>query len=392
ARTENAPNPAEIFGVEITYAPAEEIQKALINYHNAKGGLAGRKIVPVYHTFDGSGATAADVQSQAACDTFTQDNQVAVTLGLGGEVFLSCMAKRGVPSISSAYFTGADDYFARYPLYLNAGGFNYTRMARTLVDGLVRAGYFKSAKSLGVSSIDSPEWRRAIKLGLRPALARHGLPAPLECSVRDRQTDADLSGASADLSACVLRFQEKQVSHVMFLAPENGAAQELLFMRQADSQGYRPRYGLQSGSAPYLMAENVPPSQLHGALGTGWLPLFDVNEANQRPPHNDQAKLCLDIIRKAGIEDATSPNDEQVRLFICESFFLFEASVSRDGRLDGRGIISGAESLGTSVPATAGFGTRLAPDQHDGVVAYRAFAYVDSCECFRYAGPITKTS
>ena len=47
--------------------------KAVVSYINAHGGVAGRKVTPVYHPYDATSTATTSSQDQAACADYTQD-------------------------------------------------------------------------------------------------------------------------------------------------------------------------------------------------------------------------------------------------------------------------------------------------------------------------------
>ena len=72
---------AESFGVSFGNTYSErQVDDAIINALNAQGGLAGRKIVPVYAKTD-TGSSNWQTDFSAACATFTQDHHVVAVLG-----------------------------------------------------------------------------------------------------------------------------------------------------------------------------------------------------------------------------------------------------------------------------------------------------------------------
>src|SRR5690349_22550034 len=82
----------------------------------------------------------------------------------------------------------------------------------------------------------------------------------------------------AQISSAVLKFRSDGVTHVL-IWDDNGVA-TLFFMQQADNQGYRPRYGINSGNNMQVVAQVVSKSQLTGATGIGWTPAFDIANAD----------------------------------------------------------------------------------------------------------------
>ena len=78
--------------------------QSVVNYINAHGGFAGRRVQLVTYDLDPSAAAAnMSTAMQAACTFFTQDNKVAALasyVALAPESFYSCLAKAHVPVVS----------------------------------------------------------------------------------------------------------------------------------------------------------------------------------------------------------------------------------------------------------------------------------------------------
>ncbi len=88
----------------------------------------------------------------------------------------------------------------------------------------------------------------------------------------------------------VLKFRSAGVTHVITVP--TGGALPFAFMPSAESQGYRPRYAMNSLEIPAFVDLNVPNAQLKDALAVGWLPTSDVLTP-QRPNDNPAERLCF---------------------------------------------------------------------------------------------------
>jgi hypothetical protein len=99
------------------------------------------------------------------------------------------------------------------------------------------------------------------------------------------------------LEAGVLRFRSEGVTHVL-------STDQFLFVfaTKAESQNYRPRYGITTANAPYVLLQTTAPQrQLVGSIGVGAIPGLDVDA--QHDPGNavPGAARCRSIMAKAGL-------------------------------------------------------------------------------------------
>lgn len=359
--------------------------QAVADYLNARGGIAGRKIVLSYAKLEAS-STNWESDEQQICTTFTEDHKVwgvIYSLISQGNTLLPCLAQHNTPLLSGAGGVadrkGMQD-FADF--YYYTGGPDLTRMAAMYADGLHAQGYFSGAGGIGVVRLDSAPFDRAYTEALVPALARHGLKVT-EVAEVDGQTS--LSKTASQMPNIVLRFQQRGVDKVLFL---DNATLGSLFAIQASSQSYYPAYGLTSLSAPAgLMQPNVPPEALDGARGVGWVPALDVDQVRDKDNPNPATRLCRDIMVKAGEGGVGSAGVMQQRMF-CDELFLLKRTLDKATALTPKGLRAQVEALGTSYNSVLTFGTKFGPGRHDGAAAYRPFAYQMDCKCFVYSGPV----
>ena len=127
-------------------------------------------------------------------------------------------------------------------------------------------------------------------------------------------TEGHLGAMSAQMSSAVLRFRSAGVSHVLFVTVNN--SELWFFMPAAESQGYRPRYGLASYHVPATLPQFVPAAQLHGAVGIGWSPYQDVVES-QDPGGRPAVPECMDLMERRASRPANR-SEEGVAVVVCE--------------------------------------------------------------------------
>jgi hypothetical protein len=189
----------------------------------------------------------------------------------------------------------------------------------------------------------------------------------------------------------VLQFRDADIDRVLFLESTGGAG-PLLFMEQAESQKYYPRYGFTSNQSPQALQSTYPAAQQRGAAGVGWVPMLDVSPAG-RTPHSAAAKECNAVIKAAGIGPPQNEVDEVQRLNLCEPFF-FLATALRQLTADGSplstaALLQAVGHLGSGYVSTlAWYGNRFTLQQHDGAAGVRYFTYLEECSCYRSSGPV----
>ena len=372
----------------------------VINDMNERGGVAGRKIIPVFHPFDTTSAESADSQFQAACANFTQDHKVfAVTTG-GTETFLQCLTKAGVVVIEENVATSDAAMFRKYPYYFEMN-MHLDRIASIQVAALQAQGYFSGwnsaagqpgpgAPKIGIITIDTPQFRHAVNDVLVPSLRRLGhAPTPdniVYVPYVYRQQDA--AGVAPPVSSAVLRFRSSGVTHLLIF--DANAIATLLFANNADSQGYRPRWGVNTGNGLQVLLDSgsFPRGQLNGTVGIGWWPNIDISPAenpDNGPYSNDARRRCIDLYTRNGVT-YDNANAATVALSACNTFNLFKLAMESAPTLTRDGFVASMNAMGTRFESASLLASRFDADHHDGAAAYRHWAYNAGCGCMRYTG------
>jgi hypothetical protein len=374
-------------GINVTTGNQQRQVEAVIADINARGGILGRKIKPVFHEMTNEQwRTSRSGAQQAACSTWTQDNQVFAAVSTSGNFqygaspIYECLAKKDTPFLFADNVPREQKLYARYSSTLYTPGIStIDRFGPALIRSLHEQKYFTGWNTRTASPGPAP-----VKVGVLYTSDEPGLPAiykPALESVGQRNAEFfELNAKSTEdyaaaTSAAVLRFNEKGVTHVL----ANG---NLLFFGQAAySQGYYPRLGVTSFDALNVAAPASRPETLRGALGAGFLPHLDVPQANA-PKDVDAAETrCRKIMEKGG-QAASDRTTMYSMLTICEDFWLIENALKRGGALTTAAMRAGVESMTSPTPAGLSFAMRYGPGQHDGAHAVRGLAYVDGA--FRY--------
>lgn len=374
---------------------------AVIADINANGGAAGRKLVPGYFAVDANSTQDRTAQLAAACAYFTQDHPVDIVVSYTGGALVGCLAKYGVPLVNGYPGSGTPaSGFAANELYFAPSQMSLTRLADLLPSFLVQrhridARWPSAARCaavseprLGVITFDEPEYRRVYSERLAPRFKALGHPVFDVAYIKASGSTANaLGSAAAGLQNAVLRFSNDCVDHVAFVS---ATAVDALFMLAADQQNYRPRYGLSSLESPPVVVPNLPDpdSQLRGAMGPGWAPYMDVDEADFDAAALSPSARCADVLKRSGQTPADN-NAWILALPSCEGPYFVQDVIARLSRApSSTTLLAVVDELGSAYRASGSFATKLGPGKHDGASGYRGVAYTQACSCFRYTSAL----
>lgn len=376
------------------------VAEALIADIN-KRRINGRKLNPSWYSNDVTSNRSQGEQMQIACDSFIQDHKSFAMVGLGHPALAECGEKHGAVTTDATFgVVGLDRAgLARLPHLTNVSAMAVDRAAEALVPALSAQGWFGSWNTatgaagvapvrVGVISYDDPYFRRAVERELKPALASAGHPAIVTEYVNHHQSLSDLSGQTAQVQSAVLKFASQRVTHVVNF-DDNGTI-GLFLMNAAESQGYRPRYGVTSGSeAQYLLQSgSAPAAQLQGALGIGWHTILDVPYRNWlTDKHSSPSRRrCGQVLSRAGIQ-AQSVFAATLAAGLCDALFTLELVMGKAGATLNRDSYRTALSvLGGGYQSAATPGTDITLDRRDGATRYFFWGFDARCGCMTYRG------
>lgn len=361
---------------------------AMVKAYNARGGVAGRRIVPVSVELS-SNSTSLESDLQAACDKFTQDEHVAVVfsaIGLFSEVFSQCLAKAGTPQITGDYSLGDTRALAAVPTLLAVTTLSVDDRATAVLKHMTSVRRLTRADKLGVVVEGCAYNVRAYNQTLEPLAKRLGVPVAERVESRCFEDIGDLGGLGGDMQNAVLRFQTRGITHVTFVSGSVEGNAMFLFATAAETQGYHPTYLLTSAAIAAVQETNTPKAQLANAYGVGWIPSIDTSHS---PLSGAAGKRCLHDLSAASGINPQSAADRYYAASTCDVFALYDAALRLDrGASDARAVMGAVASLGTGFAAAASFGesTDFRNGRRTGASQARMFAWSAGCSCFNYAG------
>lgn len=381
----------------VTVGDEKADAQIVIDDVNAHGGVAGRKLVPVFYPASTSGTPQA--QLQAECTYFTQDHKVFAVFSDGPPSYLQCLGDAGVVVVNDNLVASGAATFHLFPFWVEVSAFNLDRIPGPEVNALSAQGYFApwdtttgapggSATKVGILTFDDPDFAHAVDQELVPALADAGYANPDIVRIGE---SGSASAQTAAISNAVLRFRTDQVDHVIIF--ESSGALAFYFVKDAATQNYHPRYAANTnnGFQALITGAGLPKDELTGAVGLGWNPVLDL-PYDQNPldgPYSNQARRHCQQLMAAGGQQFSDANAETVANLTCNSIYLFRAALdTQGGHVSRDSFLAGLNTLGSSFQAASSFGTHFGPDQHDGGDGYYYWAYRSSCGCMAYTGSL----
>jgi hypothetical protein len=389
--TSNGTEAAKSLGVK-GVNPGDQVAQyqAVADYIAKHGGILGRKITfAAYDLNVLASANNPDSSAQAACTYFTEDQHVfAVVNSIPLPSMRACLQQHNTPTIDAGQTTISQSEYNKYAsIVYGAGEMTSDLVYRLEINSLVERGFFTGWDTLngtpgsapvkiGLLYPDTIDGRAIWQIKVR-TLAAHGFKVTDTVSY-----PGTLDGATSANQSAVLRFKQDGITHVI------GAG--LVFWENADNQHYRPRYEILPGGG-YLVAQNAPPTQMHGAMTVGWQPTNDVDAAHDPGDPSAATTLCKSIMKAAG-QDYTDRSTLASMEQNCDVLFTLRDSLTKTGQLTLPGLRAGIEGLGTRWLSAQTWISNFSPRQHASASAVRDQIYNDTCSCFVYTNKTNRTA
>lgn len=399
--TSDAEQANRSIGVDVSQGDTKANAEAIIADINERGGVAGRKLVPIFHAYEAQSSKTDAQQDQEACARFTEDNKVFAVMGDGrSDNLRACLLKARVLQVIGGQLYAEDKVtFDANPQAFNLGAPMQDRWFRALVPGLVRQKYFSgwnpataspgaAPAKVAVIGFDSPMWTRPVPKVLLPALARAGHPVDPDnvVYILAPQTAAEQGPAVAQIQNAALRFAQNGVTHVVFLDTTGGLT--LLFATAARNQQYYPRYGVGTTSGLQALYDigALQERELSGATGIGWNPFIDLPGEASEGFANAKSRACLAMLKKRTGQEYGSTNEATIALSQCDELYVtadtvrgIVGSINLDSA---RAVLERAGSFPLASMPSAFFSR----DKHDGPEVTWDMYWDSPCRCVKYVG------
>lgn len=364
-----------------------DIVNAAVRSQNKKGGLHGRKIVPVFEETDtASNNTEADVG--AACATFTEDHQVEAVAGRISDLFDSmetCLAKRQIPHIAGSPEAKDERFIQQYPGLFNVASLSFEQRTRLKVDYGMQAGILTPQDKIGVVFAGCPSSLRSWEQDAAPYMKSKGLNVASVFYTRCPAGANDAITEVGKIGNLILQFRSAGVNKLYFHDSETACI--FIIANAAEAQGWRPTYYVSTLANMAVTGTQIPKAQAANVVGIGWSPASDVQKA-QWPAPNPAAARCLAELKAEGVVPQT-PLDHINAFFTCDTLSLLaEAVDAAGGRIDAPSVAAAIRGLGTKHQSAYAYdGTSsYKADKSEGIASAYPFKWDTGCACFKYGG------
>ena len=359
-------------GIGVPGAEADEQRRAwdaYIGHLNARGGVNGRQVTPVYRSYD----VFNEDDMRAACLALTEDARVFVALDAGGFTgppVLCFTEEHQTPLI----FTGGqgipDVWFRRSGGRLfsvfQAGG----RQQRNFVFELERMGVLEG-KTIGILA-DGGGGAKATADVLQQSLEDERHPV-----AHREDLPSDPSSGAGRIPVAVQQMRTKGVDVVTFLTSVLYASQ---FVQEADSQRYYPRYYTSDwGSGATDVYHQSMPLSYAGARVITVTRVGEQRAGRPEPPYDRECRAIYEQTTGRTMERGQNQYGLYVRQ--CTLLRLFEAAATRAGPdLTPESFTAALQQLG-EFPLGFTPGGSFRPGKGDAADFVQTLEWQSGCRC-----------
>jgi hypothetical protein len=376
----------------------------------------GRKIVPVYYTFDD-----VSIQAKGAEQTFQEmcaawKGKVFLAWAAGLETLQSCLHKNGIAQIGGTGGLASSKTFKDYPNLIDNSGASLDRTAAYEVHNLFANGFFSRFRDDNTAGNGytplSATWDGKPKIGLirydfpsfdagaaamKGALAEHNLALCDGCEWKvgysPDNVPAQLDDAT-EVDQAVANCKAKGCTHMLFLGSTAGVRITLFYTQRAENQKFRPMLGFNTFDAPNAVRDfydgsaqqpEYASSQFKGSVLVtdvpGW---FDLRGG----AFGDCKKLFTDAGETFGGSDDKANNKQNQIDGYCDTAWYHLAVFTKIGKsVTLENFRNGVANAG-KLPGAGTFQMYTTATRHDGASIARMGGWEEACRCWKPGGDI----
>lgn len=348
----------------------EAMYRAFVDAANADGGINGRRIEPVFTSFD---PVAGDATT--ACNLFTEDEQVfaVVSNGIYGPPVLCITQQHGTPLVNVGGFI--DEY------YEQSNGLLYTllasknRAARNTIAALEQEGFLQD-RTIGVLTSQAGDDNVAVNQSLVPTLEQLDHPV-----ARVADLAADTGAAAAQIAVEVTQMREAGVD-LVFLSTNAFFAS--VFVQTADEQGYHPEYALSDADdniADYVIGRMPATFEARGFT------VKRIGEFRGDAPEPEVDAACREVAEEAtGTTLDRGSSEYEFAMNACNQLDVFVAGATAAGaELTRTSWADAMQALG-EFPLAYANGGSFTPTKSEAADWIRPVTADTACGCWLPAG------
>lgn len=347
--------------------------QALVNAVNRSGGVQCRQLQVTYYEADALDPS----QEHSTCLQMLQDHLfAAVSIGFYEPPSQDCPSANHIPTFLSVPLPPPElDQYYPYLFTVNA---NWQQLILNYVAATNQLGWFTGAKKIGVLELDcEPE----LNTYMLNDLAHAGIPSS-EIVTYDYGCPSGLVPPN-EVEEAVIQFKLDGVTNVI----DDNTISLNYFSRDAQQQGYKPKYSFPDGASiiGYNEGLSPDPTNFNGALAitpNQWGALNTPGVAV-----SPATKTCDAILKAAGQPTAEASPDAAAGI-ACDGMLALVAAMQHDGGLTRTGLAAGLDSLGSfSFAYPQGPAEFTGPRTLTGGQYWRPDVYDGSCGCFKVLDP-----
>ncbi|HVF75538.1 MAG TPA: ABC transporter substrate-binding protein [Acidimicrobiales bacterium] len=356
----------------------DKVIDALVADANARGGVHGRRIVPVKREVD---ILSLDDQNRK-CTQFADEEKVFAVLDVGAfanATTRACLTKQKQTLLFTGQVGTAEEIREAAP-YQTGTMKDDNRKMLDYVRSAQETGFFdpaKGFKKLGILWMNCRDSIINTPNGLKAYLRQAGVTSWSEYSM-----DCDLQSQQRAGPVAQLQFAGDGVTHVL---PAVTTVAINSFLNSAQPQGYKPKYflsdllgvTLDSGSRDYN------PDQFDGVMAYTTIHHGD-------PKAVAAGKRCNDVITKAphNLPPITDYGRDLEALTLCDHLEQFLLAAGKAGPNPTRRSLG--EAIGTSGemrPSVVNYARFDRPGKLTGGDSLSPATWRRDCRCWRHVGP-----
>jgi ABC-type branched-subunit amino acid transport system substrate-binding protein len=368
--------PVRKAGIKTDQGDFEGSYRALMDDINAKGGIHGRKIVPIFAPINPLGAQSSD----EACLKQTEDDHVFVSIGFFNQDTVLCLVETHNTAVIGGSMNDERLRRAKAPWYTAEPG---SDLEVDAVKKLASEGDLKGKVAVATAGAS----KDLLNTKVLPALKKAGI-TPVAVAIDETPTDVapDLAAARARVKTYAEKFKSAGATTLLFVGGYGAT-----WMQGADAIDYRPKllFSTVNEIVAYANsnADKLDPAVLKGSLAAGVYGPY--TEIVKLP----RMKACVAIIEKAGIKQnpVVEGKYEGAKTWIsarnsCDNVTVLKAILQKAGKdLNYASFRQAGDSLGTlampSAPEPYHYG---APPHADGDVPVFLFPFDPAAKTYLY--------
>lgn len=367
------------FGIDTeSFNPTAEqaAWQGYIDQLNERGGIHGRRVVPIYAKFD----ALSDADKEAACARLTQDHKVFAVFNMGffSGARVLCVTDHNRTPLLKGDPEASDDIFRASRGYLSSTVASYDRQARNLAGEGIALGLV-AGKKIGVVAKSTEPFAESFTGAIKAA--GHTVTHTTLLAADDATAQSQMPGE-------VEAMKRKGVQVVFLLTT---FYHHSAFAQHAETQLFTPQYVASDifGSTEDITTQAMPASY-GGAIG---VTMVRSGEFAAGLPEPDVDRSCRETYEKRTGDTVGSHNDlRYVVMMACDVVNRFEAAATAAGpELTRDRLAAAIAQLGVRpTPYTGGGSYR--PGKTDAADYVRTKRWEFGCRCYRIESGFRKAA